>query len=67
MQTSFHGNDKGNAVLLAVSMILIFSIIFISLVPYISAVKQNARLYREKVLLDIQRLNREIIDRYDLN
>ena len=66
MRTFIHGNDKGNALLLSVVLIMALSIIFLSFVPRVTAVNRYANEYKDKVLLDIETANREVINRYDL-
>jgi hypothetical protein len=66
MRIYFRGNDKGYAALLSVTLILIFSIVFLSLVPYLINIEDKARRYRESVIDDIRKVNREIIETYDL-
>ena len=66
MRISFHGSDRGNAVLQALIMIMALSIIFLSLTLRINAAARYAHEYRERLLKTIQDANREIRERYDL-
>jgi hypothetical protein len=66
MRISFPGNDRGNAVLLSVSLILIFSLVFLSMVPRIIGLKHITQVYKERVLSEIRETNLDIIERYDL-
>ncbi len=66
MKTLFHGKDKGNAVLLSIVLIVVFSLTFLSLVPHISSMKRNAALHKETVIENIKRNNEEIVREYDL-
>jgi hypothetical protein len=67
MKTFLHGNDKGNAVLISVTLILIFSIAFLSFVPYMISMKRNAAEYKESIISDIKKSNEELIKEYDLH
>jgi hypothetical protein len=44
----------------------VFSIVFLSLVPYFLKLEDVAQRHRESVLNDIQNKNQEIIETYDL-
>jgi hypothetical protein len=44
-----------------------FSLMFLSLVPYVSAMKRNADLRKEEVINTIKKNNEEIIRKYDLH
>lgn len=67
MRTLFRGSDKGNAMLLSLSLIIIFSLIFLTVVPYISGLKRTAAVYKEDVLYKIRRSNMDIVKTYDLH
>ena len=67
MRIFIHGTDKGNAVMIALVLILVLSTIFITLVPRINAIKQSARKYKAQVILTIEQSNKEIINLYDLH
>lgn len=58
--------DKGNAVFTAIVLIAVLSTTFIALVPRIGAVRRYAVEYKAKVLIDIQKENRKIIEKYEL-
>jgi hypothetical protein len=62
----FHGNDRGNATLIALTAILIFSMVFLSFVPRIISLKNLAQNYKAEVLETIQKTNTELIRNYDL-
>jgi hypothetical protein len=66
MRTFILGNDRGNAVLAAIVLIMILATLFISFVPRITALNNFAREYKERALQAIERENREIRERYDL-
>lgn len=66
MPTSFLGNDRGYAVLLSLTLIIVFSTLFLSIIPYLLNLESQVNRYRESVLNDIQNVNREIIETYDL-
>ncbi|GHU96935.1 hypothetical protein FACS189483_01420 [Spirochaetia bacterium] len=66
MRISIRGNDRGNAILLSVSLILILSLIFVSLVPRIIALDTMAKTYKAAVIREIDEANREIMQTYDL-
>jgi competence protein ComGC len=63
----FRGNDKGNAVLLALILIMVLSLLFLSLVPRITAIRRFSYTYKENVLRDIEKNNREVMEHYDLH
>ena len=67
MRKFIHGNDNGNAALLALILILSLSLLFLSLMPRVIAVNRYAREYKARVTQDIQTSNREILSRYDLH
>jgi len=66
MRQFIHGSDRGNAILLSLILILSISLIFLSVIPRITSVYEYAVKYKEKVFLEIQSENREIITKYDL-
>jgi competence protein ComGC len=66
MRIFFHGNDKGNAVLLSLVLIMVLSLLFLTLVPRITAIRRFSYTYKESVLNEIKKSNREIMERYDL-
>jgi competence protein ComGC len=66
MRISFHGNDRGNATLAALALILILSLLFLSLVPAIAARASLARDYKADVLQKIRSTNSELVSTYDL-
>lgn len=66
MRISVHGTDKGNALLLALVLIIILSTAVMSLIPRILATKEYARAYKADILRGIEEKNREILNRYDL-
>jgi competence protein ComGC len=66
MRIFFHGNDKGNAVLLSLVLIMVLSLLFLTLVPRITAIRRFSYTYKESVLNKIKKSNREIMERYDL-
>jgi len=67
MKRFIRGNDKGNAVLLSLVLILTLSLLFLSLMPRIIAINKYSHAYKERILQAIQNTNKEIIARYDLN
>ena len=66
MRIFIHGNDRGNAVLAALVLIIILSTVFITFVPRITAINSFSRQYKERVIHAIEKENREIRERYDL-
>ena len=66
MRIFIHGTDKGNAVLIVLIFIMVFSVIFISLTHRITATNRFAREYKAHIILDIEKSNREIVNLYDL-
>jgi hypothetical protein len=66
MQISIRGNDKGNATLIAMSLIIILSFALLSIVPRIINMGQTAHLYKAKVLSEIGEINKELVTTYDL-
>ncbi|GHU16118.1 hypothetical protein FACS1894163_04870 [Spirochaetia bacterium] len=67
MRISIPGNDKGNAVLLSLVFILIFSMVFLSLGSYLMALNKNVHKYREQVFSEIRETNQEVLNTYDIN
>ena len=61
-----HGTDRGNAVLVALVLIIALSTVFMSLVPRIIAMKKSAAEYKANVIGNIEHTNREIMSRYDI-
>jgi Tfp pilus assembly protein PilX len=66
MRTFFPGNDRGNALLLSISLIIIISLAIISFIPRVINFKRMARNYKEQILTEINQTNRDIINNYDL-
>lgn len=66
MRISFHGNDRGNAVLVSLILILALSLVLVSVVPRITALKRYAYEYKARVIERIQSENQELVQRYDL-
>jgi competence protein ComGC len=66
MRIFFHGNDKGGAVLLSLVLIMVLSLLFLTLVPRITAIRRFSYTYKESVFDRIKKSNREIVERYDL-
>ena len=58
--------DKGNAVLIALVLIMVLSTIFVTLAPRISAMKQFAHEYKAQVIRGIEQSNRELMNLYDI-
>ena len=67
MRIFIRGNDRGNAVLMALILITILSTLFISFVPRIRTIKDFACEYKTQVLHGIEHENMEIKEHYDLN
>jgi hypothetical protein len=67
MPKFIHGTDKGNAVLIAMVLIMVLSGIAISLVPRIGSIKRFAHAYKAEVIRGIEQSNREILGSYDTN
>lgn len=67
MRICIRGNDRGNALLVALTFIVVFSYLFVSSVPGIINLGRMAAAYKGNVLREIQESNREIRLYYDLN
>ncbi len=67
MRISFRGNDEGGVLLIAVVLIMAFSILFLSVVPYISALHSVGNKEMTRVLEKIQTQNSEVLEKYDLH
>jgi hypothetical protein len=57
--------DKGNAMLIALVLIMVLSTIFIAFVPRITATIRFAREYKAQVIRNIEQSNMEIMNLYD--
>ena len=66
MRTFIHGTDTGNAVLTALILIIAFSTVFVSLVPYIISTERFAHEYKTQIIYAIEQSNKEAIKLYDL-
>jgi hypothetical protein len=66
MRTLLRGSDRGNALIGAVLLVLVFSLLFLSLVPRVMVMAENARLFKERALIQIEKENREILQRHDI-
>ena len=66
MLTSIRGNDKGNALMMALVLIIILSTLFVAVVPRIIALNDFSSEYMTRVIRGIEQENREIRARYDL-
>jgi competence protein ComGC len=66
MRTSCRGSDRGNALIGAVVLLLVFSLLFLSFVPRVMVTGQNARLFKERALIRIEKENGEILQRHDV-
>ena len=62
-----HGIDKGNATFTALVLVMVLSTIFIALTDRISAAERSARMYKAKVIAEIEESNREILSKYDIH
>jgi hypothetical protein len=67
MRISYRGSDKGNIVFISVALILILSVLFLSVVPYITTLEKNAKIYKDSVFTRIMNENREILKDHDLH
>ena len=54
------GTDKGSAVITALVLIMVLSLITLSLIPRIMSTKQFAHKYKANVIRNIELSNREI-------
>lgn len=63
----FLGTDKGGVLFEAVVLLFVFSLLFLSLVPRIAAMKETAAVYRKQVFSRIQQENEEILRNHDLH
>lgn len=66
MQISFRGNDEGNALLISVVLIMVLSLLFLTIVPHITALKNIGRQEKARVLAKVERQNREVMEKYDI-
>jgi hypothetical protein len=66
MWISCRGSDKGGALFISVMFIFIFSILFLSVVSYISSLGMNAKIFKERVITDIIEDNNEVLREYDI-
>jgi competence protein ComGC len=67
MRISCRGNDKGAALFTAVVFIVIFSLLFLSAVPYIQSLRRNARILKDKAVTEIMKGNDEVMKEYDVH
>jgi Tfp pilus assembly protein PilX len=67
MRISFRGSDKGSALFISVALILVLSLLFLSVVPYIISMEKNAGIYKDRVLRGVIDENREIMREHDLH
>ena len=64
MRTFIRGTDKGNAVLIALILVMALSTVFISFIDRINAKKQYALEYKARVIQTIEQTNMEILNRH---
>lgn len=62
-----HGSDSGSALLTAVILLLVFSILYLSFASRVAAMKKNTAVYREQVFSRIQKENDEVMRKHDLH
>jgi len=67
MRKLIRGTDKGNAVITALILIMVLSLITLSLIPRIMSTKQFAQKYKANVIRGIELSNKEIISNYEFN
>jgi hypothetical protein len=67
MRISCRGSDSGAAFFTAVVFIVIFSLLFLSAVPYIQSMGRNARILKDKAVMEIMKSNDEILKEYDVH
>jgi competence protein ComGC len=61
------GTDKGNAVITALVLVIVLSLITLSLIPRIITAKQFAGKYKADVIRNIEFSNREVLRNYEFN
>ena len=66
MRIYIHGTDKGNAMLVALIIVIVFSTLFITITPRIFAIKAYAHEYKTQIIRTIEQSNREIMNHYDI-
>jgi len=66
MRTFIHGTDRGNAMLTVLVLIAVLSSVFLALTAYVRSVKRYTHEYKSGVIRNIERLNREAENNYDL-
>jgi competence protein ComGC len=62
MRKFIRGTDKGNAVITALVLIMVLSLITLSLIPRIISTKQFAHKYKASIIRNIELSNREIME-----
>ena len=67
MRISIRGSDRGYAVIFALVLITVFTMIFAAFVSRVHAMQKFSAGNRIKVIHAIEQSNREIINRYDLH
>jgi len=61
------GTDRGNAVITALVLIMVLSLVTLSLIPRMLSTKQFARKYKASVIHKVELSNMEIVKNYELD
>ena len=67
MQILIHGNDRGNAMLIVLVLILILSVTFMSFTAHINSLEKLANRTKTELMIDIEQSNTEVRNRYDIH
>ena len=67
MRILFRGSDEGSILMLAIVAIFLFSLLFLSYVPVVSAKSSLAERKMALIILENERINQEIIRDYDVH
>jgi Tfp pilus assembly protein PilX len=65
MPKFIRGTDRGNAVITALVLIMVLSLITLSSIPRIISTRQYAHKYKASIIHDIEHSNREIMRNYE--
>lgn len=66
IKTSNRGSDDGSALALALALIFLLSILYLSAVSYTLDLKAAAKKSMETALAEIERENRAVAEKYEL-
>ena len=66
MRIFIHGNDRGNAMLSVIVLILVLSAFFITLTEQINVAEKTISKIKTGIIKEIEQQNREAMNGYDL-